>query len=473
MLCGSFYPVHIGHINLLLTAKKYYEQNNDVVTQCIICPTHHIALSKKFQHISKSDDNRLHTLHIFLENYPEITLDLSLINAKTNTGVGKYVKIIQEQYSLQNIKLVQICGVDSKINFVKHNSNAIIIDDGRCIPNENKSVVKNANVIKSDYNLLTTSSTIERFLNQEMYPSCTIKQFDVSWLKDTGIILGNGVQGIIRLMYLGTLEVAVKIIAIDTHESTQMFYTQCKIAQNCYDLNENTKNSFLKIYHYDVIDNQYGYIVSNVGIPLNKIINIEHSYQRTTSNDEYDTHIKNLNAFLQLCGNKYVEYEQTKIFELETKINQLYLGNKVQFKNNFCLKLFESISYLEQNKVYHRDIHYDNILLNFTNELHVLIIDFNVSKKHNSLEHIKRGSMRYYPIEAIDNMHHYTYWCDKYMASFVAYEILEEHEIYPECKGNTKQIIKLRKNKILPEWKNKSKNHDSVTNEINKIWSSL
>lgn len=470
MLCGSFYPIHIGHVNLLLSAKKHYEQNKDIVTRCIICPTHFTSLSKKFGKLEKYDDNRLHTLQEFLDNYPEIMLDLSMINAKTNTGIGKYVKIIQEHYSSQNIKLVQICGVDSKIKFVLNNQNAIIVDDGRDVPDENKSVIKNTNVIKSNYNLISTSSTIERFLNQEKYPSCTIKQFDPLWLKDTGITLGNGVQGVVRLMYLGTLEVAVKIVSIDTHESEHMFYTQCKIAQSCYDLNELTKKSFLKIYHYEIINNNFGYIVCDVGIPLNKIINVSHSYQRKTEENEYNIHIENLNVFLQLCGNKYVDYEHTNLFKIEQTILQSCLKNKTEFKINFCSKLFKSVSYLEQNKVYHRDLHYDNILLNFTNELHVLIIDFNVSKKHNSLEHIKRGSMRYYPIDAINNMHHYEYLYDKYMASFIMYELIEEHEIYPECQGDTRKIIKLRKNKIFPDWTDKSKNYFSVTSEINKIW---
>jgi serine/threonine protein kinase len=156
---------------------------------------------------------------------------------------------------------------------------------------------------------------------------------------------------------------------------------------------------------------------------------------------------------------------------LEQQIKQLCLENKIKFKNDFCIKLFESVEFLEQNKVYHRDIHYENILLNYTDCLNVLIIDFNVSKKYNSVEHVKRGSIRYYPICAIDSMYKYSYDCDKYMASFIVYEILEEHEIYPECKGNTKEILKLRKNLMLPEWsKNTLETFSNIVNKINEIW---
>jgi hypothetical protein len=330
MLCGSFYPIHIGHINLLLTAKKHYEQNNDIVTQCILCPSHYTSLSKKFGCLEKQYDNRLHTLQLFLQDYPEIEFDSTLLNSEINIGIGLHVKNLQKQYKLQNVKLIQVCGVDSKIKFVRNNPNAIIIDDGRNIPEENKDIVKHARVIKCDYSLLTSSSTIERFLNQSLYPSITIKQFDPSWLKDTGIILGSGVQGIIRLMYLGTREVAVKIVAINSYESEHMFYSQCKIAQDCNDLNDSTKKSFLKIYHYEIINNKFGYIVSDVGIPLNSIINVKHSYQRKTSEHEYNNHIENLNIFLQLCGTKYINFEQTKLFKLEQQIKQLCLENKIK-----------------------------------------------------------------------------------------------------------------------------------------------
>lgn len=38
------------------------------------------------------------------------------------------------------------------------------------------------------------------------------------------------------------------------------------------------------------------------------------------------------------------------------------------------------------------------------------------------------------------------------MSSFVLYEIIEENEIYPECEGDTEQIIIKRKNKEFPLW---------------------
>lgn len=97
------------------------------------------------------------------------------------------------------------------------------------------------------------------------------------------------------------------------------------------------------------------------------------------------------------------------------------------------------------------------------------IIDFGVAKKYNSNQKVLRGSLRYYPIISIDNLNFYDFNSDKYMSSFVIYEIIEEHEIYPECIGDTKKIITKRKNKEFPLWSDKNTFID-YKNKINKLW---
>ena len=35
LLCGSFYPIHAGHIELLYTAKKYLEKNGEKIHELL------------------------------------------------------------------------------------------------------------------------------------------------------------------------------------------------------------------------------------------------------------------------------------------------------------------------------------------------------------------------------------------------------------------------------------------------------
>ena len=51
--------------------------------------------------------------------------------------------------------------------------------------------------------------------------------------------------------------------------------------------------------------------------------------------------------FLEMCGSKYVNYENTKIFKLETLLTQQYLENKVKFKTELCKKIFKSMIFLK------------------------------------------------------------------------------------------------------------------------------
>jgi len=476
MLCGSFYPIHIGHINLLMTASTHYKKIGIEITQYIICPTHYTSLAKKFKWLELEDDTRKETLKDFLENCEWITLDLTLLKGVENIGAVKYVKILCEKFKKQNIKLVQICGVDSKIKFVNNSNNSLVIDDGRNIPIENLQIIKSCNLIKQDYSIYTTSSTIERFIAQQLYPSHTIPSFDIQWLKNTGITLGYGVQGIIQLMLFGTLEVAVKLVQFENNDDVELFYNECEISKIC---GFTYPKSFVKIYHYgSIVEDDctnyknFGYIIMSVGISLNDIIKVKHSYKNKSADKNYKEHLRILNYFTSLTKSQYIEYEQTQFFKTMQKIKE-HVENETFFKLDIAIKMFDCVNAISKLSIYHRDIHYNNILLNYDqNELHVMLIDFNVSKKSKSNVCIRRGSLRYYPMMAINGVHTYSHLCDEYMATFVIYELFEEHEIYPELVGDTKEIIKKRKKQIYPEWikSSKIKEFTQMINKINGIW---
>jgi len=48
VLVGSFYPLHDGHLDILLTAKRAAERVGPPVTECRLIPTHPAALRRKF-----------------------------------------------------------------------------------------------------------------------------------------------------------------------------------------------------------------------------------------------------------------------------------------------------------------------------------------------------------------------------------------------------------------------------------------
>lgn len=84
-----------------------------------------------------------------------------------------------------------------KINFVKYNNDVIIIDYGREIAENNKSIIKKLSnkIIKYKfYNNPSISSTIQRFINPHLFDPTTVSTFNWNWISSTEIIIGSGVQ---------------------------------------------------------------------------------------------------------------------------------------------------------------------------------------------------------------------------------------------------------------------------------------
>lgn len=468
ILAGSFYPIHQGHIELLISCKEYLESNNHEIIDMIILPTHFDSLTKKFIGINKNNDNRKEFILSFLSNCKvNMISDFGLIDSEKNIGVSYYVRNLKIKLSEKNIGLVQICGVDSKINFVKYNNDVIIVDDGRETPENNKSIIKKFSnkIIKSKfYNNPPISSTIQRFIYHDFFDFNTISTFDWNWISLTEINIGSGVQGIVKLMLLGRLEVAVKFCCIDKKNTKEHFISSCELM-----------SIFVKIYHYEVF-NDLGIIVYELGTSLLDIIPIKYSYKNKNPSSQYIKFNQLVNLFIcekikrisNLClenSNYWIEKQQLK-------------NNFTQDKNNFKLKIFNKLDLildkLEKNNIIHRDINCSNLIIKLINltDFDLKIIDFGVAKKYNSSQKVLRGSLRYYPIISIDNVDFYNFNSDKYMSSFVVYEIIEEHEIYPECNGDTELIIIKRKNKEFPLWSNNSNYSQFIDykDKINKLW---
>lgn len=507
ILCGSFYPVHDTHIELLLTAKNYFENKNFEILEMILCPTNSTSLKKKFLLNYNFDDMDLNSIRknklltkVFefnKNNSIKIKIDFSVMfpHENKNISISEHIKFLDKIYQSENIKLIQICGVDSKISFAKNNPNALIIDNGIEIPDSNKNIIKKSNYIKQNPLLLRTCSSIERFIENnntnninkfKIYPEITIKHFDLKWLSDSGITLGNGVQGVVRLMFLGKLEVAVKLYFLNSETDRQMFYHECEMIKELNNIQEKELNNFLSIYYFDTIeiqkneesfDNQnnkktfIGYMITNTGISLNNLIKISYSYV----NDNVERNLNNqatiLNYFLGQTSKYNIQYETSELSNLEKKLNHFYNNDKINFKLEVINGLFDCLESLKSSNIIHRDISLNNILLNIeNNKIVVKLIDFGISKKINSNKKILRGSLRYYPLKSINDPSFYDYSSDLYMTSFVIYEIIEEHEIYPECNGITKEIIKKRKKHEHPKWSNHDDEFINIIEHINNIW---
>jgi serine/threonine protein kinase len=473
LLGGSFYPLHESHIDLLSTARQHYLESGYEVVICLICPSHFNSLSYKFPGITKDFDNRLEIISKFLEKYDWIACYDEIIKKEKYLGFTHELAILRQRYAESGIKLIQIIGTDSKISFAKDNDNVLIVNSGRPISQENMEIIKRVNIINI-INMYspkqTISSTILRFLEKEKYHPVSIKNFDISWLTDCGIILGEGVQGMVRLMLLGNREVAVKICHIASEYDRLLFENECSILSL---VEHSSVRISPKLYYYGVIEN-IGYIVTDVAVPLQKIISIPTQYKNKTYDPCQNTEKEEkITSFLQKICFVKMEMKQTNLIQKYYSILDQLSHDRDLFKVqviqglNICLdQLCDSLH------IIHRDINHQNILLDIIDgQIVVRIIDYGIAKKIDSIISIRRGPLRFYPMISIDNFNFYPSTGDKYVSTFIIYELLMEHEIYPECKGSTRHIIGKRRNMVFPSWdKQISECFSDVIEKINRIW---
>lgn len=419
VLAGSFFPVHEGHIDLLQVAKKHIGQD----LQCILCVTSVKSLTKKMGHVTLE---QLQVRQKLLEDMQQKYAWLRVMHCKL--GVRETIKQLQQDHTVY-----QVCGVDSKIQFAKDNPHAIIVHDGRSVPERNKSVLK-SNVTVIPWRGKGLSSTMVRFIIGAPFRAET---FCPEWLRDTGYCLGQGAQGIVQLMKLGDFEVAVKFLDLRTSRDQEQF----KVVQRIWNVLDSPQ---FRCYFAGHLNENVGIIVTDVGVSLSSVFNLQFAYKNNGCAASKE--------FLQNTIHTFPLDKHTQITQ-EFKVT----------KEEVICGLWEALDRLKSKNVLHRDIKCDNILLVRKNgQLSVQLCDYGVAKFSHENFCCPRGSLRYYPAKAIEDRHFYTHECDRFMAAFVVYELI--------CEKDACSSPRKRKNGVFPKWTTKQYLHHQKT--VENIWKS-
>ena len=508
VLSGSFFPLHDGHLNLIEAGRNYVLNlpncpNIDVsVVKVYLLPTHPRCLAKKHNLIDSNfwNHHRYHQMKEFIDKrkvYTDVETTI-LRNEDKLLPMAKIISNLQsgvESMSSDGVihKLIQVSGVDSRVqsiikscqkgncHMIPKNSfkegftafidlNLVLVIDGRGVPDDNREIVENFKHVarmtdchtlqSSDY--LPRSSTIQRLIQHHVYYKNEkfdnmLKKFSPDWLLDTGINLGKGRGGIVRLMMLGGHGfVAVKIIRL-----SKILYPKARFLEESKIWKHLAKTSTLvipRLFAVQVIktedSNEFGIIVTEVGVALDNIfsclkVNPESSNnnRRKTAVDEnhfksFFEHFKSVSCYTGNCDlpflpNAFAWLETVTTADLESLKFQVYKSLKVVI-----------LPGLLQADVIHKDLKIDNMLY-LPSSKRVVICDFGVS----SLQSVKmdsgpRGAIKYYPIVAIDDAKVYDPWCDTYFASLSLFEIFTGKRIFPDL--NTSEVIHLRRKGVNP-----------------------
>ena len=464
---GSFYPIHINHLNMIFSAQHHFTKKGFNVQKTIVAPSHFGSLEKKFTGIEKKDDYRQCQLLNFLRDHENIEINFDLMNSDTNVGLRKFVADLKNYYVGNGSKFIQICGVDSQISFAQNNNNVLVINTGRIIPENNKRIIQKSSVIHTFFENSPTSSTIERYIShvnrENIYPIATIANFDVKWLYDSGIVLGQGVQGVVRLMFLGNKEVAVKVYTTKPNEISRFNYEV-----EMYNI-LNYSGVVPRIYASGIIVNDnISYIVMDACIPINKMFNIAHYYKDKPTDKQKRINNEAMDIFLQYVNSHPASYENTETCKIESLLKNKYTVDPVSFKKLAIENLISCVSNLRDYSIFHKDISANNILIG--EDCKIFLIDFGIARKSKDPCKL-RGSIRYYPVASLNDRKYYNYWCDMYLTSIAIYEIIEQHEIYPECNGCTPLMVEKRQNKHHPGWSNNNLLlYENEIRAVNNIW---
>ena len=234
------------------------------------------------------------------------------------------------------------------------------------------------------------------------------EKFDYNWLIDTGINLGKGRQGLVRLMLLGGHDyVAVKIMKLSQKKSSTK-NRFCEESILWKHLAKNSPKIIPRLYATKIINLsggiQYGIIVTEVGIPLREIFsklkNIDDQFH--VKNDDYET-------FFNQC--KSVKY-YTDSTELP------FPPSTFKWLQSLCQENSEKYSEIKQNvfeslknailpglceaNVVHRDIKLDNFIY-LPRSDSIVICDFGVSV-------IKNDEMKFGPRGKVMDREHKQFW---------------------------------------------------------------
>ena len=514
VLCGSFFPMHDGHLQLVDNGRKYVldvlpwsSEVHVAVVHIYFLTTHPKFLMKKDINIDSEIDfwhhhrNRQMIKHINNRNLFQNTPTSILHNEKDFQPMAKRIESLRsivESKSDENVvhKLIQVSGVDSRVqSIIKssrksienlpqiHNSNKdyeilnslnlVLVIDSRGVPKENKQVVDSYKYVGKkeqcpdlcgvcNNNLLPRHSSIQRFIEKDIYyPNADIDKmcdrFDLNWLLDTGITLGKGLEGIVRLMMLGGHEfVAVKVIKINSelrnarnrfHQESSIWRHLARVSPHVIPRLYTTKTITIP----DTPDNdEFGIIVTEVGVPLEHIFPTLQIKPKKVSIAE--NHFSSFFNYIESVSSYTKNMELPFLPHSFIWLKSARDIDKEMIKRQLSKCLVDSLlpGLLKAN-VIHKDLTLENMLyLPSANK--AVICDFGISLICNGtdreMEPGPRGSLKYYPILGIDHPTIYEPWFDAFTASLSLYEILTENRLHPGC--DTTSVIELRRIGVTP-----------------------
>lgn len=198
---------------------------------------------------------------------------------------------------------------------------------------------------------------------------------------------------------------------------------------------------------------RFSYIVTEVGISLDRMLSGIHYEYKWSPKDEVGV-------------SKFLE-EQVACYPLQdlrdrckptlpaNEHERIQLVARLVRGMILCQRRLESVGVL------HRDLKVSNFVL-MPDSGEVRLIDFGTSLRPKlCLNHkneydaftIKepRGSLRMYPIPAIDSFY-YDFACDEYVLADASFEVISERPIYHECRNSVEKAIMKRRQAVHPSW---------------------
>lgn len=350
---GKFDPLHEGHIELLQAAIDHFTETHANI-YAYICPI--------------GGNPERHRKNLALIG------DMENVTYWVNTFSFQECN---EQLLERHPKgeLIQIAGTDSKI------PHAFIIDDG-----SQKGGRKADLTFKSGKAPLCSS--VLRFLTG-------IQSFQPHFLRDSGIVLGGGCGGVVKLMFLGRVEVAVKLIKIGSELDIKLMKNEGEIS-----LLASEHGFGPKVYTYGMF-RDHGYIVTEILYPWRK------TTWKKPKKMTYPT------TFLKF----YQKPDEVDTFRHEP----------TTLPPAVVIRTFRRhVAKLHSLNIVHRDLHPDQLMLTRSGELK--LIDYGLSKVVGSSIEPRVGNLRYYRQATALHPEKYSFGDDLYAVNKIASEIITGEE---------------------------------------------
>ena len=286
---------------------------------------------------------------------------------------------------------------------VTHDLRLVLVVNGRGVPPENVTVVESFPHVADIRNYigsldptdqLAKSSTMLRYIEADVYyPGLGYQElsakFDLRWLVDTGLNLGSGRQGLVRLMMIGGhSHVAVKVVRL---AKRNRFSEEAKVWRH---MAATSPEAIPRLYNTQTVGD-FGIIVTEIGVPLTDIF--KSLDDGTKSKILYAAYADFFSQF-KIVPKAAADFPLTAACSLEN----------VNF-DDIKLSVFESLSTtvlpgLEWAGVIHRDLKLENLLY-LPKSKRVAFCDFGISviTSDPEMKRGPRGALKYYPIRAIDD----------------------------------------------------------------------